>query len=152
MDCMPFVRSSVQRELAMISASGTTAKCMSSSTPQTLCSLLISSGCTGWVMSFKWKSMLRRDGYLTQESAEVDEGDDLASVGRTKSGKPCHGLLQPTDVGAQKAEVSGEYVALGRNSLIELLWPIKISKMECIVPHVMLTKCKKGVGLTVVML
>ena len=57
--------------------------CMSSSTTWTLCSVLISSGCAGSAMSFVWRRMFRRDGYLMRGSAEVGEEDDLASVGKT---------------------------------------------------------------------
>ena len=46
--------------------------------------VLISSDCAGWAMSFVWKRMLRRDGFLMRGSMEVNEEDDLASVGRTK--------------------------------------------------------------------
>ena len=81
--------------------------CMSYSTTWTLCNLLISSNCAGSAMSFVWKRMLRRDGYLMRGSTEVGEEDDLVSVGRTKSRKPCHRLVCPTGVGAQEAEAPG---------------------------------------------
>ena len=58
-----------------------------------LCSVLISSGCAGSSMSFVWRSMLRRDGYLMWGSAEIGEEDDLASIGNTKLSKPCHRLV-----------------------------------------------------------
>ena len=53
----------------------------------------LSSGCAGSAMSFVWRRMLRRDGYLMRVSAEVGEEDDLASVGKIKSRKPCHRLV-----------------------------------------------------------
>ena len=53
------------------------------------------------------RRMLRRDEYLMRESTEVGEGDDLVSVRRTKSRKPCHRLVRPTGVGAQEAEAPG---------------------------------------------
>ena len=37
--------------------------------------------------------MLRLDGYLMRGSAEVGEEDDLVSIGKTKSRKPCHWFL-----------------------------------------------------------
>ena len=82
-----------QCELAMISAFDSIVSCMSPSTTWTLCSVLISSGCSGSAMSFVWRRMLLRDGYLMRGSAEVGEEDDLASVGKTKSRKPCHRLV-----------------------------------------------------------
>ena len=51
-------------------------------------------------MSFVWRRMLRRDGYLMRGSVEVGEEDDLASVGKIKSRKP-------TGVGAQRVEAPG---------------------------------------------
>ena len=50
-----YVRSSVQCELAMISAIDSIVSCMSSSTTWTLCSILISKGCAGSAMSFVWR-------------------------------------------------------------------------------------------------
>ena len=67
--------------------------CMSYSTTWMLCSLLISSGCAGSAISFVWRRMLRRNGYLMRGSAEVGEEDQLASVGKIKSRKPCHRLV-----------------------------------------------------------
>ena len=81
-----------------------------------MCSVLISSVCAASSMSFVWRRMLRRNGYLLREPVEVGEEDGLVSVGRNKSRKHCHRLLWPTGVGAQKAD---------RNPLIGLLWPIK---------------------------
>ena len=48
--------------------------------------------------------MLRRDGYLMRGSADVGEEDDLVSVGKTKSMKPCHRLA---GVGEQEAKSPG---------------------------------------------
>ena len=83
-----YVRSWVQCELAMISAFDITVSCISFSMTWTLSSVFISNGCAGSAMSFR--RMLRRDGYLMPESAGVVEEDDLISVGRTKSRKPCY--------------------------------------------------------------
>ena len=50
------------------------------------------------------RRMLRLDGYLMRGSAEIGEGDDLVSVGRTKARKLCHRLVSPTGVDAEEAE------------------------------------------------
>ena len=60
---------------------------------QTLCSVLIFSGCAGSTLSLEWKRILRRDGYLMRGSAEIGEEDDVVSVGKTKSRTPCHRLV-----------------------------------------------------------
>ena len=88
-----YERSSVQCELAMISAFDSIVSCMSSSTTWTLCSVLICNGSAGSAMSFVWRRMLRQGGYWMRGSAEVGEEDDLASVGKTKSRKPRHRLV-----------------------------------------------------------
>ena len=44
----------------------------------------------GSAMLFLWRRMLWEDGYLMGRSAEVAVENDLVSVGRTKSIKPCH--------------------------------------------------------------
>ena len=54
---------------------------------------LIISGCTGSAMSFVWRRMLRRDGYLMPRSVEDGEEDDLVYVGMTKSRKTCNRLV-----------------------------------------------------------
>ena len=55
--------------------------------------VLISSGCADSAMSFEWRRMLRRYGYLMRDSAEVGEEDNLVSFRRTKSRKLCHRLV-----------------------------------------------------------
>ena len=77
-------------ELAMISASVIIASCRSTLTTWTLCRILIFSGCAGSAMPLVCRRMLRRDGYLMRGSAVVGGEDNLVSVGRTKSRKPCH--------------------------------------------------------------
>ena len=45
--------------------------------------------------------------------AEVGEEDDLVSIGRTKSSKPCHRLVSPTGVGLRETKPSGK-ICCGR--------------------------------------
>ena len=68
---------------------------------------------------------VRRDGYLMRRFAEVSEEDDLVSVGRTKSRKPCQSLVCPTGVGVQYAKALEGCVTAGQNPLIGLLRPFK---------------------------
>ena len=68
-----------------------------------LCSVLTSKVCVDSAMPFDW----RIDGHLMRGSAKVAEDDDLVSVRRIKSEKPCVRLVWPTGVGAQDAEASG---------------------------------------------
>ena len=105
-------KSSIQCELAMISAVESTASCKSSSTTWTLCIVFISCGCA--VMSFERRRLLRRSVYLMQGSVEVSEEDDRVCVERTKS--------------ATNWRLEG-CVTAGRNPLIRLLsnWVADIS-------------------------
>ena len=48
--------------------------------------------------------MVRRDGYLIRETAEVGEENELVIVGRTKLRKPCNRMVISTGVGVQEAE------------------------------------------------
>ena len=69
--------------------------------------------------------------FVMRTSLEVGEEDYLVAVGRTKSWKPYHRLVQPTGIGAQEEEAPGGCVAAGQNPLIGLLWPIKlVSKLN----------------------
>ena len=84
---------SLEIKRRMISAFDSIVSCMSTSMAQVLSIVLIFSCCAGSAMSFVLRRMLRRDGYLMRGSAEVGEEDNLASVGKIKTRKPCHRLV-----------------------------------------------------------
>ena len=110
-----YARFSAQCECeAMIIAFDLTKSCMSSSTTQMLCGVLIFSGCFGSAMSFEWRRMFRRDGYLMWRFEEVGKEDDPFCVRKTKSSK------QLTQTHRKQKRLEG-CVKAGRNPLMGLL-------------------------------
>ena len=64
--------------------------------------------------------MVRRDGYLKRQSAEVREEDNLVSVERTTSKKSCDRLVRLFGVCAQEAKMPGR-MGCGKPKAVNLV-------------------------------